>query len=135
MAMIWPRGRGSDWRRCGTRALGGASLSAALLVAVAVCAFTAADNDRLTVAGLWPGPCSGRGRRRPGGPSGPGVRGYRARRAAGQAKALVRSRLRAAGGGGGRQDFPRAGPASPLVAFSASCAVARSTSRWGRQPR
>ena len=73
----------------------GASLSAALLVAVAVCAFTAADNDRLTVAGLWPGPCSGRGRRRPGGPSGPGVRGYRARRAARQAKTLARSRLRA----------------------------------------
>ena len=45
---------------------------------------------------LWPGallgPC---GRRRPGGPSTASVRRYRARRAAEQAKALARSRLRA----------------------------------------
>jgi predicted transposase YbfD/YdcC len=109
------------------------------LVAVALCAFTAAGNDRLTAVGQWirragqddlarlrapwdpmagryrapdektirvvldrldpralarallgPGP---RSRRRPGVPA--GVRGYRARRAAQQAKALARARLRA----------------------------------------
>jgi predicted transposase YbfD/YdcC len=43
----------------------------------------------------WPGPCSDRARTaRSGGPSG-SVRGYRARRAAEQAKMLARSRLRA----------------------------------------
>jgi hypothetical protein len=48
--------------------------------------------------GPWPGPCSGQGpdgRRRPGGPAPASVRGYRARQAAQQAKALVRGRLRA----------------------------------------
>jgi len=113
----------------------------ACLVAIAVCAFTAAGNDRFTAVGQWvrrasqadlarlrapwdpiagryrapdektmrvvldrpgpralarallgPRPC---GRRRAGGPSSAGVRGYRARRAAGQAKALARGRLRA----------------------------------------
>src|SRR5450759_465807 len=112
----------------------------ACLIAIAVCAFTAAGNDRLTAVGQWtkrasqadlarlrapwdpvtgqyrapdektirvvldqldpraltralPGP---RPRRRhPGGPSSAGVRGYRARRAAQQAKALARDRLRA----------------------------------------
>jgi predicted transposase YbfD/YdcC len=113
----------------------------ACLIAVAVCAFTAAGNDRFTAVGQWikrasqadlarlrvpwdpiagryrapdektirvvldrldaraltrallgPGP---RGRRRCGGPAPAGVRGYRARRAAGQAKALARGRLRA----------------------------------------
>ena len=112
----------------------------ACLIAIAVCAFTAAGNDRFTAVGQWikrasqadlarlrapwdplagryrapdektirvvldrvdpralarallgPGP---RGRRRPGRPSA-SVRGYRARRAARQAKALARSRLRA----------------------------------------
>ena len=111
----------------------------ACLVAIALCAFTAAGNDRLTAVGQWisragqadlarlrapwdpmagryrapdektirvvldrldpralarallgPGP---RSRRRPGVPS--SVRGYRARRAAQQAKALARARLRA----------------------------------------
>ena len=48
--------------------------------------------------GPWPGPCSGQGphsRRRPGGPPAPGVRRYRARRSAQQAKTLARDRLRA----------------------------------------
>jgi len=116
-----------------------AGLPAGLLVAIAVCAFTAAGNDRFTAAGsgsggpakrTWPG-CALRGidhrpyrapdektirvvgtasaagalarpARRPsrqlpgcGGPSSASVRGYRARRAAGQAKALARGRLRA----------------------------------------
>jgi predicted transposase YbfD/YdcC len=113
----------------------------ACLVAVALCAFTAAGNDRLTAVGQWikrasqqdlarlrapwdpiagryrvpdektirvvldrldpralarallgPGP---RGRARPGGPAPASVRGYHARRAARQAKALARGRLRA----------------------------------------
>jgi predicted transposase YbfD/YdcC len=113
----------------------------ACLIAIAVCAFTAAGNDRFTAVGQWirrasqadlarlrapwdpvagryrapdektirvvldrldpralaaallgPGP---RGRRRPGGPFPAGVRGYRTRRAARQAKELARSRLRA----------------------------------------
>ncbi len=113
----------------------------ACLVAIAVCAFTAAGNDRFTAVGQWirrasqadlarlhapwdplagryrapdektirvvldrldpralaraplgPGP---RGRRRSGGPPSASVRRYRARRAAGQAKALARERLRA----------------------------------------
>jgi predicted transposase YbfD/YdcC len=113
----------------------------ACLVAIALCAFTAAGNDRFTAVGQWIGrasqadlarlrapwdPIAGRyrapdektirvvldrldpralarallgpgprGRRRPGGPSAASVCGYRARRAAGQAKALARSRLRA----------------------------------------
>ena len=47
--------------------------------------------------GPWPGPCSGRpgSRRGRGGPPSASVRGYRARRAAQQAKALARDRLRA----------------------------------------
>jgi len=113
----------------------------ACLIAVAVCAFTAAGNDRFTAVGQWirragqadlarlrapwdplagryrapdektirvvldrldpralarallgPGPRGGRG---PGVPPAAGVRGYRARQAAQQAKALARSRLRA----------------------------------------
>ena len=111
----------------------------ACLIAIALCAFTAAGNDRFTAVGQWikrasqadlarlrapwdpvagryrapdektirvvldrldpralaralPGP---RGRRRPGGPSPASVRRYRARRAAEQAKALARDRLRA----------------------------------------
>ena len=113
----------------------------ACLVAVAVCAFTAAGNDRFTAVGQWIrrasqadlarlrapwdplagryrvpdektirvvldrldpraltrallGP-SPRQRRRPGTPPPASVRGYRARRAAQQAKALARDRLRA----------------------------------------
>jgi predicted transposase YbfD/YdcC len=110
----------------------------ACLVAIAVCAFTAAGNDRLTAVGQWVkragqadlarlrapwDPMTGRyrapdektirvvldrldpralarallgpgtARRRPFGPA--GVREYRARRAAQQAKALARDRLRA----------------------------------------
>ena len=113
----------------------------ACLVAIAICAFTAAGNDRFTAVGQWirrasqadlarlrapwdpiagqyrapdektirvvldrldpralarallgPGP---RARRRSGGPSPASVRGYRARRAAQQAKMLARGRLRA----------------------------------------
>jgi predicted transposase YbfD/YdcC len=112
----------------------------ACLIAVAVCAFTAAGNDRLTAAGQWIrrasqqdlarlrapwDPIAGRYRapdekrirvvpdrldpraltralpgprprgRRGGGPSPASVRGYRARRAARQAKELARGRLRA----------------------------------------
>ena len=113
----------------------------ACLIAIAVCAFTAAGNDRLTAVGQWIrragqadlarlrapwdpmagryrvpgektirvvldrldpralarallGPCPG-ARRRRGGPPQASVRRYRARRAAGQAKALARARLRA----------------------------------------
>jgi hypothetical protein len=108
----------------------------ACLVAIALCAFTAAGNDRLTAVGQWisrasqqdlarlrapwdpmagryrapdektirvvldrldpralPGPR--RGGRRGGGRPSAGVRGYRARYAAQQAKALARERLRA----------------------------------------
>jgi predicted transposase YbfD/YdcC len=113
----------------------------ACLIAIAVCAFTAAGNDRFTAVGQWirrasqtdlarlgapwdpiagryrapdektirvvldrldpraltrallgPGP---RGRRRPGGPPSASVRGYRARRAARQARTRARDRLRA----------------------------------------
>jgi len=111
----------------------------ACLVAIAVCAFTAAGNDRFTAVGQWIrrasqadlarlrapwDPLAGRyrvpdektirvvldrldrralaqallgprSRRRPGGPSSASVRSYPARRAAGQAKALARGRLRA----------------------------------------
>ena len=112
----------------------------ACLIAVAVCAFTAAGNDRFTAVGQWIkrasqadlarlrapwDPLAGRYRapdektirvvldrldpralarallgprprsRRPGGPPPASVRGYRARRAAQQAKALARDRLRA----------------------------------------
>jgi predicted transposase YbfD/YdcC len=113
----------------------------ACLIAVAICAFTAAGNDRLTAVGQWIkrasqqdlarlrapwDPIAGRyrapdektirvvldrldpralarallgprppGRRPPGGPSSASVRGYRARQAARQAKALARDRLRA----------------------------------------
>ena len=113
----------------------------ACLVAIAVCAFTAAGNDRFTAVGQWIrrasqadlarlrapwDPIAGRyrapdektirvvldrldpraltrallgprprSRRRRGGPPSASVRGYRARRAAGQAKALARDRLRA----------------------------------------
>src|SRR5579864_5270695 len=77
----------------------------ACLVAIALCAFTAAGNDRLTAVGQWirrasqaalarlgPGPGMAR---RPGAPPAASVRGYRARRAARQVKALARGRLRA----------------------------------------
>jgi predicted transposase YbfD/YdcC len=111
----------------------------ACLIAIAVCAFTAAGNDRFTAVGQWIrrasqadlarlrapwdpiggryrapdektirvvldrldpraltrallGPCPRRSR---GGPPAASVRGYRARRAARQAKALARDRLRA----------------------------------------
>jgi predicted transposase YbfD/YdcC len=113
----------------------------ACLVAIAVCAFTAAGNDRFTAVGQWIrrasqadlarlhapwDPLAGRyrapdektirvvldgldpraltrallgppprGRRRPGRPSPASVRGYRSRRAAQQAQALARDRLRA----------------------------------------
>ena len=113
----------------------------ACLIAIAVCAFTAAGNDRLTAVGQWVkragqddlarlrapwDPIGGRyrapdektirvvldrldpralarsllgprprGRRRRGGPSPASVRGYRARRAARQARTLARDRLRA----------------------------------------
>ena len=112
----------------------------ACLIAIAVCAFTAAGNDRFTAVGQWIrrasqadlarlrapwDPIAGRyrapdektirvvldrldpralarallgprpGRRRRGGPPSASVRGYRARRAAQQAKALARGRLRA----------------------------------------
>jgi predicted transposase YbfD/YdcC len=113
----------------------------ACLIAIAVCAFTAAGNDRLTAVGQWIkrasqadlarlrapwDPMAGRyrapdektirvvldrldpralarallgprprGRRRSGGPPAASVRRYRARRAAEQAKALARDRLRA----------------------------------------
>jgi predicted transposase YbfD/YdcC len=111
----------------------------ACLVAVAVCAFTAAGNDRFTAVGQWIkrasqadlarlrapwDPVAGRyrapdektirvvldrldpraltsallgprPRRRHGGAPSASVRGYRARRAAQQAKALARDRLRA----------------------------------------
>ena len=111
----------------------------ACLIAVAVCAFTAAGNDRLTAVGQWIkrasqqdlarlrapwDPLAGRYRapdektirvvldrldpraltrallgprpdRRRGGPPPASVRGYRARQAARQAKALARDRLRA----------------------------------------
>src|SRR5271168_4659465 len=111
----------------------------ACLIAIALCAFTAAGNDRFTAVGQWIrragqadlarlrapwdpiagryrapdektirvvldrldpraltsallGPCP---RRRRGGPSSASVRGYRARRAAQQARMLARDRLRA----------------------------------------
>ena len=113
----------------------------ACLIAIAVCAFTAAGNDRLTAVGQWTkrasqadlarlrapwDPVTGRYRapdektirvvldrldpraltrallgprprrqRRPGRPPSAGVRDYRARRAAQQAKTLARDRLRA----------------------------------------
>jgi len=112
----------------------------ACLVAIAVCAFTAAGNDRFTAVGQWIKRASqadparlrapwdplggryrapdektirvvldrldpralarallgpGQGRRRSGGPPSASVRGYRARRAAQQAKTLARDRLRA----------------------------------------
>ena len=113
----------------------------ACLIAIAVCAFTAAGNDRFTAVGQWIrrasqadlarmrapwDPIAGRyrapdektirvvldrldpralaqallgprphARQRPGGPPAASVRGYRARRAAAQAKALARERLRA----------------------------------------
>ena len=113
----------------------------ACLVAIALCAFTAAGNDRLTAVGQWIrragqadlarlrapwdpmagryrapdektirvvldrldpralarvllGPRPGGGGRPRGVPPAAGVRGYRARRAARQAKALARGRLR-----------------------------------------
>ena len=110
----------------------------ACLIAIAVCAFTAAGNDRLTAVGQWTrrasqadlarlrapwDPVTGRyrvpdektirvvldkldpraltgallgpRRRRPGGRPPAGVRDYRARRAAQEAKALARGGLRA----------------------------------------
>src|SRR5580700_1514562 len=135
----------SVWQRLealpGPRSPQGRIYPLACLIAVAVCAFTAAGNDRFTAVGQWIrrasqadlarlrapwDPLAGRyrapdektirvvldrldkralarallgprprGRRRSGGPPSASVRGYRARRAAGQAKALARERLRA----------------------------------------
>ena len=50
---IWLPVRGSGWRRCPTALAARADLSLACLVAVAVCAFTAAGNDRFTAVGQW----------------------------------------------------------------------------------
>jgi DDE_Tnp_1-associated len=140
----WRRGpAASAWQRLEAlpdpRSPRGQIYPLACLVAIAVCAFTAAGNDRFTAIGQWikragradlarlrapwdplggqyrapdektirvvldridpraltrallgPGPG-----RRSGGPPSASVRGYRARRAAEQAKALARSRLRA----------------------------------------
>src|SRR5256884_1855020 len=125
----------------------------ACLIAVALCAFTAAGNDRFTAVGQWIGrasqadlarlrapwdPLAGRyrapdektirivlgridpralaralpgpeRRERPGGPPQASARGYRARRAAQQAKALARSPVPAVGPGS--QDPPGPPPA------------------------
>jgi hypothetical protein len=125
----------------------------ACLIAVALCAFTAAGHDRFTAVGQWIrrasqaglarlrapwDPLAGRyrvpdektirvvldrldpqalarallGPGPQGRPAGPppsaSVRGYRARRAAQQARTLPRDRLPR--GGGGRQDLPRRPP-------------------------
>src|SRR5437762_10458418 len=131
----------------------------ACLIAIAVCAFTAAGNDRLTAVGQWinrasqadlarlrapwdplagryrapdektirvaldrldpralaqallgPGP---RGRRRRGRPAAASVRGYRARRAARQAKDAGPRPVKGRGRGRGRQDLPRSPPRRP----------------------
>ena len=53
-ARTWLRGHGSGWKRCLTRARrGGRIYPLACLVAIAVCAFTAAGNDRFTAVGQW----------------------------------------------------------------------------------
>src|SRR5258707_13334931 len=138
------------WQRLGAlpdpRSRQGRIYPLACLIAIAVCAFTAAGNDRLTAVGQWIrrasqqdlarlrapwDPVAGRyrapdektirvvldrldpraltrallgprpdGRRRSGGPATASVRRYRARRAAQQAKALARGRLRAVAGDG-----------------------------------
>jgi hypothetical protein len=135
----------SAWRRLEAlpdpRSPQGRIYPLACLVAIAVCAFTVAGNDRFTAVGQWIrrasqadlarlrapwDPIAGRyrapdektirvvldrldpralarallgprprGRRRSGEPPEASVRDYRARRAAGQAKALARERLRA----------------------------------------
>ena len=47
-------GRGSGWKRCLTRVRRrGGIYPLACLVAIAVCAFTAAGNDRFTAVGQW----------------------------------------------------------------------------------
>ena len=139
-ARIWPPG---TWQRLEAlpdpRSPQGRIYPLACLIAIAVCAFTAAGNDRFTAVGQWIrrasqadlarlrapwDPLAGRyrapdektirvvldrldpralarallgPRRAParGGPPSAGVRDYRARRAARQAKALARGRLRA----------------------------------------
>ena len=51
-ARSWPRARGSGWRRRLTCApQRGRIYPLACLIAIAVCAFTAAGNDRLTAVG------------------------------------------------------------------------------------
>ena len=53
-ARICPPERGSGWRRCPTRAPPqGRIYPLACLIAIAVCAFTVAGNDRLTAVGQW----------------------------------------------------------------------------------
>ena len=53
-AGIGPPVRGSGWKRCLTHAARqGRVYPLACLIAVAVCAFTAAGNDRLTAVGQW----------------------------------------------------------------------------------
>ncbi len=133
------------WQRLGAlpdpRSPQGRIYPLACLIAIAVCAFTAAGNDRLTAVGQWTrrasqadlarlrapwDPVTGqyrapdektirvvldrldpraltrallgprpRRRRRPGTPPSAGVRDYRARRAAQEARMLARDRLRA----------------------------------------
>ena len=54
MARSWPWGRGRSWRRCRTRGPGGGRVyPLACLIAVALRAFTAAGNDRLTAVRQW----------------------------------------------------------------------------------
>ena len=55
VARIWKRGRGSGWKRClvDARSPRGRVYPLACLVAVAVCAFTAAGNDGFTAVGQW----------------------------------------------------------------------------------
>ena len=144
----------------------------ACLVAVAVCAFTAAGNDRFTAVGQWIkragqadlarlrapwDPVAGRyrapdektirivldrldpraltrallgprPRRRRGGPSPASVRRYRARRAARQAQALARDRLRAVAVDGktsrGARRFSPSGPDSTTRAATRDNAIA-----------
>src|SRR6266576_1844386 len=67
----------------------------ACLIAIAVCAFTAAGNDRLTAVGQWIKRASQADLARLRAPWDPLGARYRARRPAQQAKTLARSRLRA----------------------------------------
>ena len=49
----WRLARGSGWKRCRSRGAAGEDHPLACLIAIAVCAFTAAGNDRLTAVGQW----------------------------------------------------------------------------------